>query len=203
MSSSRLLLDVPQLVKLMRIQKKYNIKEIYKKVLYSSDILEKCVLSRFYFKPQSTYIEKIIKSNLEIEDPVDEISGDGHKNGINYEIKTSLHDKNCKFNFVQIRPDHNIDFYIFLGLNIFEKDDDYKCYLFKIPSNNVYDLVIKYGDYAHGTIKRNGIITKDNFKGRNKEYCLRPNPNSKKSSKSYKLFEEMLKFQTLYDKNLF
>lgn len=203
MISSSLMFDLKHLVNCMKMQKKINMKIIFHKILESQDLTEKCILTRFYLKPQSTDIEKVIKSNLEIGKPLDEMSGDGHKNGFNYEIKTSLHDKNCKFNFLQIRPDHNIDFYIFLGLNIFEKDDEVKCYFFKIPSSDVYDLIVKYGDYAHGTIKQHGRITSDNLKGSNKEYCLRPNPNSNISSKSYKLFTDMLEFQIKYDKNLF
>ena len=43
--------------------------------------------------PNSIVSEKFIKNNLQIGPPLNEISTDGYKNGINYEIKTSIHSK--------------------------------------------------------------------------------------------------------------
>lgn len=63
--------------------------------------------------PHSIVPEKSIKEELHIGPPLDKISGDGHTNGINYEIKTLIYSKNGPFNFLQIRPDHSVDYYIF------------------------------------------------------------------------------------------
>lgn len=57
--------------------------------------------------------KKIIKEDLQIGPPLDKISGDGHKNGINYEMKTLIYYKNKPFNFIQIRTDHSVNYYIF------------------------------------------------------------------------------------------
>ena len=65
-------------------------------------------------------------------------------------------------NFVQLRPDHIIDYYLFVGYNLFE--DTYgKVYTFLIPSNDIHELIINYGSYSHGTVFKLGNITKDNI----------------------------------------
>ena len=117
----------------------------------------------------------------------------------NYEIKFSGHDKNCKFNWVQFRPDHNIDYYILIGYNLFEGTVG-KAYNFKIPAEDLYQLIIDYGGYAHGTNRELGRITKDNLKGRNCEYALRINPNNL-GNKSKELWEKLQTYITPYHKD--
>ena len=48
--------------------------------------------------------KKIIREDLQIGPPLDKISGDGHKNGINYEMKTLIYYKNKPFNFISNPP---------------------------------------------------------------------------------------------------
>ena len=176
---------------------------IIQRIENSKNLLEKCILAREYTKPQSTIMEKIVKKNLEIQDSENELSGDGIKKGVKYEIKFSIHDVNSKFNFLQIRPDHDIDFYIFIVYNLYADDNLGKSYILKIPSNIIYKLIVMFGSYAHGTYKNLGKITFKNIKGRNCEFALRPNPNSKKSSKCFKLWKTFLKYEVKYDKNNF
>tara|TARA_Y100000389_G_scaffold204224_1_gene255679 strand:+ start:8233 stop:8685 length:453 start_codon:yes stop_codon:yes gene_type:complete len=150
-------------------------------------------------------MEKVIKEKLKINDPQDELSGDGMKNGYNYEIKVSLHGKKSKLNFVQIRPHHKIDYYILVGLDIHYGDCG-KTYIMKVSANNIYDLLPEYGGYAHGTVKENGIISNDNIKNNMKkecEYALRPDPNGNTNTKPYKLWVELSKFSVEYDDHLF
>lgn len=170
----------------------------------SLSLVEKCVLMRQYFGPQSTISEKILKTDLEMGDAPDEHSGDASKNGLNYEIKASLHAKNSKFNFVQIRPDHNVDYYIFLGYDLFHQDEAGigKSYLFKIPSNDVYELIIEFGGYAHGTVKKLGKITHENLKGRGCEYALRVSPQCK-GKKNTALWQRLLSYEVAYDPSNF
>ena len=81
---------------------------------------------------------------------------------------------------------------------MYEKNDDLgKAYVFKVPSEDLYELVIEYGGYAHGTCEKLGKITKDNIKGRNCEYALRCNPNSKKGN-SFELWKQLKKYETEY-----
>lgn len=174
--------------------------QIEQRIQSSSTLCEKCILAREYINPQSTLMEKVIKSDLQINNPPNETSGDGEKNGKNYEIKFSAHDKTSKFNFVQIRPDHQVDFYILIGYNLFE-DEIGKAYNFKIPSADLYALTVEYGGYAHGTCKELGKITTENFKGRNCEYALRVNPNANEKTKARELWNKLAQFITPYDKD--
>lgn len=92
--------------------------------------------------------EKKSSEDLQIGPPLDKISGDSHKNGINYAIKTFIYSKNGPFNFIQIRPDHSIDYYIFCGNNLWEGDVG-QAYILKIPLGDLYKLIPQYGDYIH------------------------------------------------------
>lgn len=189
-----------QLVKEMRENEAPLSKEqIMDKIKKEPTFTGKCILCRKYFKPQSTNMEQIIKEDLEMGDKINETSGDATKSKINYEIKYSGHAKQSKWNFVQIRPDHNINQYLLAGYNMHDESDENlgKGYVFKVPAEHMYNLIIKYGGYAHGTIKELGKITRDNLKGRNCEYALRCNPNSKKG-KGKQLFDELLKYEVEY-----
>ena len=94
-------------------------------------------------------------------------------------------------NFVQIRPDHNIDYYIFLAYDLFEGEVG-EIYWLLCKAEELYQLIPEYGGYAHGTIKQLGKITPENIYGRNCEYALRPNPQARPGTKPRKLWEIML-----------
>ena len=124
----------------MRMEDEKNKQVILQKITSQSTLTGKCIMARNNLTPQSTEMENICEQDLKIENPIDEVSGDGRKNGKNYEIKISIHARRSKLNFVQIRPDHNVDYYIFIAYNIYENDSIGQAYIFKISSNNVYDL---------------------------------------------------------------
>ena len=188
--------ELHDIVKQMKIKDEINKKDILKKIDDEKTFTGKCILARNYLTPQSTDLEIICKKDLHIGNALDSTSGDGRKNGINYEIKASIHGKNSKINFVQIRPDHHVDYYIFIAYNMYENDIG-KGYIFKIPSPIVYDLIVRFGGYAHGTCAVFGKITSDNIKGRNCEYALRCQPNAKKG-KSFELWNELMKYEVEY-----
>ena len=174
--------ELELIVKNMRIKDdKKNNETIINRIKCCNSLTQKCVLVREYLTPQSPTFQYIVMNDLEINKPINETSGDGCKNNINYEIKTSIHAKGCKQNFVQIRPDHNIDFYILISYNLYDNTSKLgKAFIFKIPSSNLYELVVKYGGYAHGTCHKLGKISIENIKGRNCEYVIRCDPNKKK-----------------------
>lgn len=193
------------LVQNMKQKSNINIKKIIDNMSSCDSLTDICILGREYLPPQGTSMESIIKEHLNIGPKIDETSGDGCKNNINYELKVSIHSINSKFNFVQIRPDHNVHYYILIGYNMYDAIDPNKGkgYIFKVPSDPMYDLIIKYGGYAHGTKKVLGnIITLENLKGRNCEYALRCNPNAKKG-KDYTVWNELLKYEVTYLKENF
>lgn len=189
--------ELQLLVKNMKLKDHEEKDNVINKITNANCFTEKCVYARQFLAPQSTDLENIIKKDLGIEDPNDEISGDGCKNGINYEIKSSVHAKDCKLNFVQLRPDHKIDYYIFACYNMYHDDKIGKAFLLKIPAKNVNDMIVHYGGYAHGTCQELGKITLENLKGRNCEYAIRCNPNCKKG-KNAKLWKVMLSYEVEY-----
>ena len=198
-------IDCIQIVKSIRsnklvLEKQQAIKQAYE----SDDIWEKCVLFRKYTSPQSTDSEKLIRHDLNIGNPADTVSGDGMKNGVNYEIKVSIHDTKCKTNIRQIRPHHNVDFYIIMAFNVFGGDRGEAC-VFKVPSEKIYDLVLEYGFYTHGTIKRNGVITAESIRDKTTdfEYSLSADPNAPNNTKSKKLWLELLEYSVPYSNELF
>lgn len=161
-----------------------------------TDLLNKCILCK-HFMSSTEYgseLEKYIKNILNIQKAVDSISGDGHKDNYNIEIKVSLGDIEGKLNYVQIRPDHNIDFYLLLAYNL-KEDDLGNVYIMLIPSHNIYDLLPQYGGYAHGSIGVFGKIKSNNIFGRNLEYALRPNPTKNNNTKTKQLWLELIKYK--------
>ena len=182
------------------LEKKQAIKQAYE----SDNIWEKCVLFREYTSPQSTDSEKLLRHDFNIGRPVDAVSGDGMKNGVNYEIKVSIHDTKCKTNIRQIRPHHNVDFYIIMAFNVFVGDRG-EAYIFKVPSDKIYDLVLEYGGYTHGTVKRNGVITAESIRDKSTdfEYSLSADSNASNSSKSKKLWIELMEYSVPYSKDSF
>jgi len=194
--------DLSEIVKQMKLRETKDKKLELEKINNEKTLTGKCILSRRYLTPQSTDLETICKKDLGIGNALNATSGDGHKNGINYEIKASIHANKSKLNFVQIRPDHNVNIYILIAYNMYENDKNGNAHIFKIPSHIVHELIVRFGGYAHGTCAVLGKITSDNIKDRNCEYALRCDPNAKKG-KSFELWNEFMKYEVEYDSDNF
>lgn len=193
-------MDFQQIVIEMKEEEKtLSEKQIIDIINSASTFTEKCILAKKYLSPQSTIMEQIIKTDLNMGKKKNQTSGDATKNGSNYEIKYSGHAKKSKWNFVQIRPDHDVQFYLLLGYNMYDESNTNigKAYIFKVPSLDMYNLVKNYGGYAHGTIDVLGKLSTSNIKGRNCEYALRCDPNAKKG-KNKKIFDELKKYEVDY-----
>lgn len=161
------------------------------------NIVRKCLLCKYYLSSNqwSVLIEKHIKEIFKISKRVNNTSGDGcSENKLNIEIKVSLGTKDGTMNFVQLRPDHSIDYYVLLAYDV-SVDKYGKVYWFLCKPNDLYELLPTYGGYAHGSIEKLGQINKDNIKGRNCEYAIRPSPY--KNGKQKQLWDIMIeKHQT-------
>ncbi len=111
--------------------------------------------------------------------------GDCSKDGNNYEIKVSLGgSKFNKYNYVQIRPSHNIQYYLLTAYNLDEAsiNSGGSLSIFKVAKADMNTLLVNHGSYAHGTKKEHGAtITLEelNDPTNKKEYALRPCPNDK------------------------
>lgn len=159
-----------------------------------NDILRKCILCKTYLSPTqwSVLLESYIKKLFGFNNKKSNVSGDAVSlNGKSIEIKVSLGTEKGDLNFVQIRPDHQIDYFLFLAYNVYE-DELGKVYWFLAESKDIHQLLISNGQYAHGTKNKNGQITYDNLYGKNFEYSLRPNMKKKngKSAELWKIFND-------------
>jgi hypothetical protein len=110
-----------------------------------------------------------------------ECIGDLSINNINYEIKISLGGKDHnKFNFVQIRMNHVCDYFLIAYYISKENLDNLgELYIFQLNKENLKEIILKYGSYAHGTLEKLGSITllDLNNNENDKEYALRPKYN--------------------------
>ena len=155
---------------------KKSVKQVINNICTLDRFGEACLLSGVNLSAQSygKLLENVIKRSIGIDKQYDEISGDGIcNNGTKVEIKVSIQGDSNQFNFVQIRPDHEIDAYI---LATYDVDNEELFYF--IEKKDMNDLIAKYGGYAHGTVKVNGKISHQSMKknaGLGLEYCLRPN----------------------------
>ena len=155
-----------------------------------------CVIQQISAQKYGLLLEKFIQTKYNfIKNNPQDCLGDCSKNGINYEIKVSLGGANhTKFNYVQIRPSHNCDIYIFTAYHLSNENVELEgeLFIFKIPKKEIINLLSLYGSYAHGTIKEYGLITIETlYKNNNIEYALRPhfNDNCWKAMLNFKIQE--------------
>lgn len=138
-------------------------------------------------------IEKYIRIKYKMtKNNISSCNGDLRCNEINIEIKSSNGGKeNNKFNFVQLRMNHDCE-YIFTAYHIdyMNLDDLGELYIFRLNKENIKLLIVKYGSYAHGTVGKLGKITIEDLNNTNnqKEYVLRPKYGDK-------CWNELLKFR--------
>lgn len=168
------------------------------------NLLHKCILCKNFLSSNEygPELEKYIKEKLNIKKAINAISGDGTKNNKNIEIKVSLSNNEGQLNFLQIRPDHHIDYYMFLAYNLLEEELG-KVYLFLIPAKDIYAILPEFGGYSHGTTEVLGKITNENIFGRNCEYSLRPNPNKNDNSRPKKLWNFLLQYSVSLEECIF
>jgi hypothetical protein len=165
-------------------------------IILKKNTLHKCVLCKKYLSSQkwSIVMENHIKNLFGITQKKNNMSGDGVSNDKNVEIKVSLGDSNGGINFVQIRPGHDIDYYIFLiyDINIGKYGS---LFWICLSSDELYSLLPEYGCYAHGTVRQHGKITLDNIynKNNNLEYAIRCN-SKKNKTKKYKTWKCLTKY---------
>jgi hypothetical protein len=142
-----------------------------------------CVICGVSAQQYGPLLEKFIRTKFNYsKNNAKDCTGDLSKEGKNSEVKVSLGGAtHKKFNFVQIRPSHDCDTYILTAYHLSPEniETEGELYIFKVPKSDIKNLVVSYGDYAHGTIKELGIITKDSINDELsiKEYSIRPTIN--------------------------
>ncbi len=139
-----------------------------------------CVIHGVSAQRYGPLLEKFIRLKYDyIKNNSKDCNGDCSKDGKNSEVKVSLGGaKHTKFNYVQLRPTHDCETYIFTAYHLSSNNvlDEGELYVFKIPKMELKELIISYGGYAHGTKKEHGKISLDSIDDEKniREYAIRP-----------------------------
>jgi hypothetical protein len=140
-----------------------------------------CVLNNLSAQQYGPLLERFLCTKFNyVKNKAQECTGDCSKNGKNCEVKVSLGGAtHTKFNYVQIRPSHDCDMYLLTAYNLSPEnvETEGELYVFKVPKEEMKTLVVSYGGYAHGTVKKLGPITPECFQ--DNEYAIRPTLNDK------------------------
>jgi hypothetical protein len=96
----------------------------------------------------------------------------------NFELKISNGGKrHDRFNFVQLRMNHNCD-YLFTAYYLHPSNLDQcgELFIFQLKKDSLKNMLLQYGSYAHGTVRKLGPITLKDLEDpeNQKEYALRP-----------------------------
>lgn len=99
-------------------------------------------------------------------------------NGENIELKCSI--SQLRFNYVQIRINQKCNYlltaYYLTNGNL---EDLGELFIFKINKENMKNILLKYGSYAHGSKKNYGEINIEQLNSNSQiEYAIRPKYNS-------------------------
>lgn len=139
-----------------------------------------CVINNVSAQQYGPLLEKYIRvKNNFMKNSASECNGDCSKDGKNAEVKASLGGaKHNKFNWVQLRLSHDIQYYILTAYHLTKKnvENEGELYIFSVPKNHMIDLIANHGGYAHGTVKDLGAISLSDLQNKDnkKEYALRP-----------------------------
>ena len=138
-----------------------------------------CVIHRLSGQVTGTLLEKyIIHHTNATKLNSSDCEGDFEKDEKKIELKVSCGGQTHKrFNYVQLRPSHRVDYYMLTAYYITHENVSNcgELFIFKVPKLDMCDLIVKYGTYAHGTIKKQGPITLESVMSiEHVEYALRP-----------------------------
>lgn len=158
-----------------------------------------CVVHNVSSQQYGPILEKYIRTKFNyVKNNSKDCKGDCSKNGKNSEVKVSIGGStHKKFNFVQIRPSHDCEIYILTAYHLSHENinSEGTLYIFKIPKNQLKQIIVLYGGYAHGTIKEHGKITMESLDNHStKEYAIRPifNDNCWKALMNFHINENNL-----------
>ena len=144
-----------------------------------------CVINNVSAQQYGPLLEKYIRfKNKFTKNNASSCNGDCSKDNYNAEVKASLGgSKHNKFNWVQLRVSHDIDYYILTAYHLKHTnvEDLGELYVFKVKKEDMITLISNYGGYAHGTNREHGPITTIDLKDEKnkKEYALRPSYGDK------------------------
>ena len=167
--------------------------EIIKQAVTLKDAHIYCKINELSGQVAGPLIENYIKHKYDMTKNKSSLCiGDVNCKDRNIEIKMSNGgQENNKFNYVQLRMNHDCDYLLTAYyINYSNLADLGELFIFRLNKNDMKSLLLKYGSYAHGSIKKLGPITEDELNDVNnkKEYALRPVYDSE-------LWKNLIKFR--------
>jgi len=164
-----------------------------------------CVLQKLISQRYGVLLQNHIKTyyrwtSLKASD----CAGDCRALSATVEIKVSMGSRfnKKKFNYVQIRVSHKIDFYFMTAfyLCMANWQQGGELYVFLVAKDDMLYLLSRFGTYAHGTVKKQGKITLEKLKAESIAidpsqtcvYALRPNIGGE-------CWEALMKYRVLVD----
>jgi hypothetical protein len=171
---------VDKLKEHLRISKINHDKEIMKQLTLKSAHIY-CVINGVSAQQYGPLLEKYIinRYNYKKKKSTECIGDCSDDKFNNIEIKVSVggstHDK---FNYVQIRISQAVSYYILTAYHLSPNnvENEGELYMFKVSKEDLKQIILEYGSYAHGTIKKNGKISVESLNDENNlnEYAIRP-----------------------------
>lgn len=140
------------------------------------DVFIYCIVNSISSQKYGILLEKyIMKKYLFEKNNSKDCNGDFSKKNETYELKVSIAQKAS--NFVQIRLNHNCNYYLLITYYLSSENIDNfgDLYIFKIKKEDIQNILIKYSTYAHGSKKN---IKSNTLLHLNAEFALRPKINS-------------------------
>lgn len=117
-------------------------------------------------------------------------------NQYNVEVKSSISKDGKKFNYVQLRPTHQIDFYLMPSYDMLNDN----LFIFFVHQSEMKKMILKYGSYAHGTKEEKGLIS-ENIDNQDVEFAIRP--KIQKGKQWSELIHYQVELDDLKQKNKF
>ena len=138
-----------------------------------------CKINELSGQVSGPLIEQFIQHKFRMsKNNASDCTGDLRSNNKNIEIKMSNGGKsNNKFNYVQIRVNHECDYLLTAYYIDYSNIDKHgKLYMFQLTKSDIIPILFEHGHYAHGTIKKQNPITINDLNNcnNNKEYAIRP-----------------------------
>jgi len=168
-------------------------KEIFKQSSNIKDAHIYCKINQLSGQISGPLIEFYIKNKYKmIKNNASLCIGDVKYKNKNIEIKISTGGKeNNKFNYVQLRVNHNCD-YILTAYYLSKENlkNMGELFIFRLNKKYMKDIILKFGTYAHGTIQKLGVIKQIDLNNpkNDKEYAIRPKYGDK-------CWNELLKYR--------
>ena len=186
------------------VEKKNNRESFINEILQLPDFRSVAITAKLNLPSQSygEVIQRWFKDKFGWDSiSASDTSGDVKVFGYNVEVKASVSDDGRKYNYVQIRLTHDIDYYFLPTFNCVTDTG----YLFLLDHSEMEDMVSNYGGYAHGCIKDNGEV-RDNLKNPHKLFAIRPTFDAKGlGNKAWRSLLQYNKFSTeeeIYDRKI-